>query len=165
MRFILIIAVMICGLYPLSVKAQIIGDVTKLPLPRFASMRSDKIYARTGPGTRYPIKWIYQQDNLPIEIVQEFDTWRKVRDIDGEEGWVHQSLLSGKRYVIQNSGQALPMQKSPDEDARAVALIESGAVLSVDSCENNWCEVSATGFEGWIPADSLWGVYENEQIE
>ena len=149
----------------LPVKADVIGDVTKLPLPRFVSMQSDKVYARTGPGTRYPIKWVYQQDNLPIEIIQEFDTWRKVRDIDGEEGWVHQSLLSGRRYALQNTGQAIPLLRQPEDEARPVALIESGAILRVQECEDTWCEVSGSGYNGWISATSLWGVYEGEQIE
>ena len=147
------------------VTAQEVGEVTKLPIPRFASLRGDEIYARTGPGTRYPIKWVYQRKNLPVEIIQEFDTWRKIRDIDGEEAWVHQTLLSGQRFAIQNSGQAVPMNRKAKNDSRAVALVESKAILQLEKCQNQWCFASASGFKGWIPYDSLWGIYEAEQID
>ena len=107
MRILLIMALLMV-LAP-EVYAQSVGEVTKMPIPRFVSMRGDQVFARTGPGTRYPIKWVFQRKNLPVEIVQEFDTWRKIRDIDGEEGWVHQSLLSGKRFGVLKDGQAMPL--------------------------------------------------------
>jgi SH3-like domain-containing protein len=148
-----------------AVNAQTVGEITKLPIPRFVSLRGDQVFARTGPGTRYPIKWVYQRKNLPVEIVQEFDTWRKIRDIDGEEGWVHQSLLSGKRFGSLKDGQAMPMLKSNNDDSRPVALVESGVILSLNECVVEWCSVSQSGFNGWISANSLWGVYEGETFE
>lgn len=171
MRFFLLTVFL---LLPYAVAAQtgqtqqagaVVGEVTKLPLPRFVSVRSDRVYARTGPGTRYPIKWVYQRDNLPVEIVQEFDTWRKIRDKDGEEGWVHQSLLSGKRFGIVNTEQAVPLLKRTSDDSPPVALIESGVIVMLDSCENHWCHISVSGFNGWLSYDSLWGIYEGEGFE
>ena len=162
MKLILFIA-MILSSFPAV--AQTIGEVTKLPLPRFASIRSDKTYARTGPATRYPIKWIYQKNNLPVEIIQEFDTWRKIRDIDGEEGWIHQSLLSGKRFGIVKVDESVPLLRSNNDESKPVALVESGALLAIDSCIDAWCEVDASGYDGWIQADSLWGVYDREEIK
>jgi SH3-like domain-containing protein len=162
MRLILILCLILTAM---PVTAQTTGEVTNLPIPRFVSLRGDEVYARKGPGKRYPIKWVYQRENLPVEIVQEFDTWRKIRDIDGEEAWVHQSLLSGNRYGIQNAGQAIPLLRSARDDARAVALIEDKSVLSLKKCQNDWCQVASAGFSGWIPVNSLWGVYEGEQIQ
>lgn len=162
MKFLSIIAIL---LLPISVNAQSVGEVTKLPIPRFVSLRGDKVYARTGPGTRYPVKWTYQRKNLPVEIVNEFDTWRKVRDVDGEEGWVHQSLLSGKRYVMVNSDTPIPFYYKPTEADRVVALIESQAILGINECNGAWCSLSKSGYDGWIAYDLLWGVYEGEQIE
>ena len=162
MKLILILSFLIL---PFPAFAQAIGEVTKLPLPRFASLRGDKIFARTGPATRYPIKWEYHRKNLPVEIVQEFDTWRKIRDVDAEEAWVHQSLLSGKRFAIQNTGQPATLHVNADETSRIKAMVESGVILDLETCENKWCEVSESSYEGWISAISLWGVYEGEQIE
>lgn len=146
-------------------KAQSIGDVTKLPLPRFVSLRGDQVFARTGPGTRYPVQWIYKRKNLPVEIVREFDTWRKIRDVDGEEGWIHQSLLSGNRYVSVVDEASIPLYQDNNDAARVVALVESGSILRVNECDDGWCLLSKTGYEGWIAYNSLWGIYEGERIE
>ncbi len=161
----LILYFLIIVLFPIFAFAQTVGEDSGLPIPRFVSLRGEIVYARTGPGTRYPIKWVYEKENLPVEIVQEFDTWRKVRDIDGEEAWVHQSLLTGRRFAILHDTQSLPLLKKPQDDAYAVALVEPGVILSIIDCENKWCEVSAMGFKGFIYSDSIWGVYEGERIQ
>src|SRR5437660_12925684 len=70
------------------------------PLPRFASLRSDEVNVRTGPGTRYPVDWVFKRKGMPVEIVAEYENWRKIRDWQGASGWVHQSLLTGKRGFI-----------------------------------------------------------------
>jgi len=162
MKLILILSLL---LMPITLSAQDVGEVTKLPIPRFVSLRGDQVFARTGPGTRYPIKWEYQRKDLPVEIVQEFDTWRKIRDIDSEEGWVHQSLLSGKRFAIHNGDDQTRLYRKPNDTSRIKAKVEPRAMLGIESCENAWCEVFSTGHRGYIPQNSLWGVYEGERIQ
>ncbi len=136
-----------------------------LPIPRFVSLRSDKVYVRTGPALRYPIKWIFQKEGLPVEVIQEFDTWRKVRDVDGEEGWIHQSLLAGKRAAIIQGDAAVMLIKRPDRPEAQVAMLEPGVVAALERCEQAHCEVSAGGFSGWAPRNALWGIYEDEQLD
>jgi len=80
-----------------------------LPLPRFVSLKSGRVNARIGPGVNYPVDWLYLKPGLPVEITQEFENWRRVRDSDGSEGWINQSLLSGKR-----TGIAAPWQRGKD---------------------------------------------------
>ena len=80
---------------PVIAKADL-GKETGLRVPRFVSMNSAKVNVRAGPGTRYPIKWVFQRKTLPVQIVAESDTWRKIRDFEGIEGWVHQRMLSGR---------------------------------------------------------------------
>jgi len=139
------------------------GVVSGLPLPRYVSLRSDTVYVRAGPGMRYPVKWIYQRRAYPLEVVQEFDTWRKIKDIDGDEGWVHQSLLSGNRHVLIEAKTPITMYKKPEDSARAIAQMENGVVAKLNECEDNWCNVSASGYKGWVLKTSLWGVYEHEE--
>src|ERR1700757_4096765 len=83
-----------------------------LPLPRFASLRSDEVNVRTGPGTRYPVDWVFKRKGMPVEIVAEFENWRKNRDLQGASGWVHQSLLTGKRSFLIAS-KAASLHKTP----------------------------------------------------
>lgn len=139
---------------------------TELPLPRFVSLKSDKVYARTGPAVRYPIRWVYNRARLPVEIVQEFDTWRKIRDVDGGEGWVHKSLLASERTVLVRSDEPLVMRREASADGRMMARLEPGVVAGVETCDdsNVWCRLDAGGYKGWVERNSLWGIYENEEL-
>lgn len=135
-----------------------------LPIPRFVSLKSDKVYARTGPSMRYPVRWIYQKSDLPVEIVEEFDVWRKIRDNQGEGGWVSQTLLSGERTALIKGEELQAVREKPAADSRMVVRFEPGVVARIEKCDVSWCRVSASGFKGWIERKSLWGIYENEDL-
>lgn len=136
-----------------------------LPIPRFVSLSSEKVFVRTGPALRYPIKWIYQRENLPVEVVEEFDTWRKIKDIDGDTGWVHQSLLSGTRTVLTKGEQNIPVYKDPSDSSRMTAMLEPGVIAITSTCKGLWCELSAQGYRGYAPRKFLWGIYESEEFD
>ncbi|PKR56408.1 MULTISPECIES: SH3 domain-containing protein [Thalassospira] len=137
-----------------------------LPIPRFVALRSDKVFLRSGPGLRYPKVWIYQRRNMPMEVVSEFDTWRKVRDWEGSEGWVHQSLLVGSRHVIVTD-DTITLYSAADENARKIALVSANVIGKVEDCpaSMNWCQLRFGDFEGWAPRQGFWGLYEDEQVE
>jgi len=136
-----------------------------LPIPRFVSLAADKVFVRTGPALRYPIKWVYQRENMPVEIIQEFDTWRKIRDMDGDDGWVHQSLLSGDRYGIVKGEANLAVRKDPSDNSRITAFYEPNVVASIDECKGAWCRVVTEGYEGWAQRKFLWGIYDSEDFD
>jgi len=129
------------------------------------SVKSDKVFVRSGPGVRYPIKWVFKKKGYPIEVIQEFDTWRKIRDHEGEEGWIHQTLLSGKRRALIIEPKGVTIFKKPIIDAKPVAFLEENVVTAVNQCAATFCQVEISGFKGWIERKSLWGVYEAEQIK
>src|SRR3954462_7826531 len=108
---------------------------TQLPVPRFVSLNTDEVNLRTGPGLRYPVKVVLKKDGLPVEIVKEFDVWRQIEDKDGDKGWVHKSMLSGKRKVIV-TGPVQRLLKKPDEGAKPVVKLEPGVIAGLDHCEN-----------------------------
>jgi len=143
---------------------------TGLPLPRYVSLRASEVNVRTGPGVRYPVDWVFRRHGLPVEIVAEFDTWRKIRDAEGTEGWVHQSLLSGKRTLLVTASAAektRSLRRKPSADATVVAKAEARVVGKLLECpkESNWCRVRVGGFEGWMQRSTFWGVYPNEAVE
>ncbi|MFP4312787.1 MAG: SH3 domain-containing protein [Alphaproteobacteria bacterium] len=140
-------------------------SVTGYPIPRFVSLSSDKVYMRSGPGRKYPVLWEYQRKGLPVEVVMEFDVWRKIRDYEGTQGWVHRSLLSGKRTAIINHEDLVPIKRKPKESARLMAYIQPLALLSLEECDNEWCFIEAQGYSGWVQRKFLWGVYEGETID
>lgn len=150
---------------------------TGLPLPRFASTRSSPINVRVGPGTRYEVAWVYVKPGTPVEIIQEYDTWRKVRDFDGSEGWIHQNLLQGKRSGLVapwRAGEQIALYSGKREDGGVRAYLPAGFVVDITECDGTWCAVSATDhplgvnpttYAGYLPQDALWGVYKDETFD
>jgi SH3-like domain-containing protein len=138
---------------------------TAFPLPRFVSLSSDEVFARSGPGSRYPVKWVYHKKGLPVEVILEYEVWRKIKDVDGETGWVHQSLISGKRTAqIKDGGQVSLLQK-PKDSATKTAILDPRVVVGIDECDDTWCKVSITGYQGWLKRSQIWGVYDKEKID
>jgi SH3-like domain-containing protein len=140
------------------------GGRTSLKLPRFASLRASVVNMRTGPGTRYPVEWVYIQRSLPVEITAEFDVWRKIRDADGTEGWVHQSMLTGKRTVMVRDGLE-PLRRDPEADSPAIARVEPKVIGRLLSCGDAWCRVEISGLRGWMERRHLFGILPGEKIE
>jgi SH3-like domain-containing protein len=149
--------------------AFVVKGKSGLPLPRFVSLKSARVNSRIGPGITYAVDWLYLKAGLPMEIIQEYDNWRRVRDSDGAEGWINQSLLSGRRTAI-----AAPWQKGkkvqislladPSRGAATVAIIEPGVVGQIKSCNGDWCEISFDGHSGWMTQTLLWGAYPGEAV-
>lgn len=155
-----------------SVQAQSgVKGKSGLPLPRFVSLKSQRINMRVGPGKDYKVNWLYLKKGLPMEIIQEFDHWRKVRDPEGQEGWIYHSLLSGKRTAIVapwNKGdqsQMINLRESPSDSSNMVAKLEPGVIARINYCEYKWCAVEIKNFEGFVEQTTLWGVYPDETVE
>ena len=138
-----------------------------LPVPRFVSLKAARVNVRVGPGEDYKIAWVFVKPGLPIEVVQEYDNWRRIRDSDGTMGWVFQSLLSGKRTAVVApwaNDDPRPIRASASSTAAITAYLEPRVMGTVDNCGDGWCEISGKGYSGWIPQDQLWGVYSDEAI-
>jgi SH3-like domain-containing protein len=158
------------------------GEGSGLPLPRFASLKSDHVNVRGGPNRDNDVAWVFTRSALPVEITEEFENWRRIRDRDGSEGWVYHTLLSGKRtaYVARSripapapskSQQAaippdlVPLHAFADSASAVRAMLEPGVLGTVKRCNGQWCRLVGAGFDGWIEQGRLWGVYPNEKIE
>lgn len=146
------------------------GPVSGLPLPRYVSLKSDRVNLREGPSKEHRTSWVFQRAGLPVEVTAEFETWRRVRDADGTEGWVLHSLLSGRRTVLvspwsKNKGETFALRDSANESAAVVATLEPGVIANVQSCQNAWCRVTVSKITGYIRQDRLWGVYPNETVQ
>ena len=152
------------------VSQEITRGASGLPLPRFVSLKSGRVNSRIGPGSNYAVDWMYLKPGLPMEIIQEYDNWRRVRDSDGAEGWINQSLLSGRR-----TGIAAPWQKGkpaqislladPSRSAQPIALLEPGVIGTIHSCDGDWCKMTFDGHTGWIGQSLVWGAYPGETIK
>ena len=139
-----------------------------LQVPRFVSLKTGRVNVRVGPGEDYKIAWVFTRTGLPIEVIQEYDTWRRIRDSDGTVGWVFNSLLSGKRTAVVTpwgKGEAQPIHADATTDSAVTAYLEPGVMGTIDRCRSGWCRVDGKGFDGWIQQDRLWGVYPNEDVD
>jgi SH3-like domain-containing protein len=141
------------------------GPVSNLPVPRYVSLKSDRVNVREGPSKEHPTVWVYTHAGLPVEITAEFETWRKIRDWEGAEGWVLHSLLSGRRTALTAPWKKEPQLLTADDHKTAVAKLSPGVVSSVRSCDGKWCRVSGKDFDGFIQQENLWGVYPGEKFE
>ena len=134
-----------------------------LPLPRFASLRSGEVNLRTGPGTNYPVDWVLTRRAMPVEVLAEFDIWRKIRDWQGTVGWVHQSMLTGNRTALIVTSPRL--LRSEPGSGRAVARLETGVIAKLLECNGSWCRLEAEGYRGWLKRDEFFGVFPNETVK
>ncbi len=130
---------------------------------RFASIRANDVNVRAGPGVRYPVKWKFVQRHAPVEVIAQYDTWRKIRDWEGGEGWVHRAMLEYKRSLIL-TGVQKTMRRRPSDSAPAIARLSTKMIVLVKRCDLDWCYVSAHDHEGWISRKGLWGLYPQETI-
>ncbi len=148
--------------------AEPVGPITGLPLPRYASLKTDRVNLREGPSKDHATLWVYQRAGLPVEITAEFEIWRKVRDSEGAEGWVLHSLLSGRRTALVGSGKKgrdYKIYARPVAGSDVAATLQAGVIANVKSCDGSWCLIFGDGFKGYIEQVALWGVYPNEKVE
>jgi SH3-like domain-containing protein len=144
--------------------AENLGSETKLPIPRFVSLRSNEVNLRTGPGTTYPVDWVFVRRGLPVEVIAEFDVWRKIRDWQGTVGWVHQSMLDGRR-MARITGAERELHSEPAEDGSVVVRLAPGVIGRLLECEAAWCEIEHEGHRGWLKRDEFWGTYPDEKVQ
>jgi SH3-like domain-containing protein len=145
-----------------------VGPKSGLPMPRFVSLKPDRVNVRAGPTRDHEVTFVYTRAGLPVEITAESDNWRRIRDWEGSEGWVYHSLLSGKRTVVvlpKNKSELVPLYETDNLAGTIVAELQGGVVASVKRCTGTWCRVMGAGFDGWAVQDKLWGVYLNEKVE
>src|SRR5215207_9627935 len=144
------------------------GPMSGLPVPRFVSLKPDKVNVRGGPTRDHEVTWQYTRAGLPVEITAESDNWRRIRDSEGGEGWVYHSMLSGRRTAVvtaKDKNELIPLHVKADAQTAVTARLQSGVLVSVKSCTGAWCRVIGSGFDGWIAQERLWGVYPNEKVE
>lgn len=144
------------------------GSASGLPVPRYVSLKSDRVNVRTGPTKDHEVAWVFTKPGLPVEVTAEFENWRRIRDAEGAEGWVYHSLLSGRRTAVvtaREKDQLVGVSDNPATSSEITAQLQPGVLTAVKRCDGNWCRVSGKRFDGWVPQERLWGVYPNEKVD
>jgi SH3-like domain-containing protein len=144
------------------------GSVSGLPIPRFVSLKPSDTPMREGPSKDHRIKWVFKKEGVPVEIIAEFENWRRVRDSEGDDGWVFHSRLSGRRTAQINpklTQPDIPLYARDSDSTPVVARLQPGVIGSVEQCTGKWCRLIGDGFDGWLPQERLWGVYPGERVK
>lgn len=144
-----------------------------LTVPRYVSLKSDRVNLRSGPGTEYPTSWVFRRAGLPLEVIKEFEAWREVRDADGTTGWVLSSFLSGRRTGLVLPWELKPgtptpqveIRRNDSDSARVIANVEAGVIANIHNCDGRWCYVSIDNVRGYLEQKKLWGIYANELVK
>jgi len=142
-----------------------VGRSTGLSVPRFVSLAQNQteVNVRFGPGRQYPINWVFTRPGVPLEIIAEFDNWRKIKDYEGAEGWISARLLSGQRTImIQGSNRDL--RRTASNQARVLLRTEPGVIGQLLECQESWCRVEIEGQRGWLQRSEFWGALPGETI-
>jgi len=144
------------------------GPTSGLPVPRYVSLKADKVNVRGGPSRDHDVAWVFTRAGMPVEITAESENWRRIRDAEGAEGWVFHSLLSGRRTVLvapSGKTEAFPLYERAATGGRVVAQLQARVLATVRRCDGKWCRIFGDGFDGFMEQHLLWGVYPQEIVE
>jgi SH3-like domain-containing protein len=170
----IVLAIMLAPALPLRLWAAVPGTSGQsgratpsgLPVPRFASLKAERVFVRQGPSSENPVSWVYVRKGWPVEVIAEQDVWRRIRDRDGQMGWIHSRLLDGARTAIVQGTSMQALRGKPEDGARPVAWAEPGVLLKLKRCNEAWCEVEGgNGVDGWLERAAVWGLLPGERIE
>ncbi len=139
----------------------------ELPLPRFAALKSDKVYMRAGPGERFPIEWVFEKKSYPVEIIDSFEYWRKIRDVDNTQGWIHQRMFTGKRTLLTPADKTTILYKRASTSSPQLALLKGRHILHIIKCkaQESMCHVRYNDLKGYVLRDDLFGIYPYEEVK
>jgi SH3-like domain-containing protein len=166
-RILFIVLLCMIGVFVAVAKDTSTTSKSSDSLPRFVSLRDDTVNARSGPGTKYPIDWIYKQKSAPVEVIAEFESWRRIRDWQGSESWVKSQLLTRKRFVKVITPGENNLYAKDNYKSKIIARIEDGVVGEIKKCpaDNDFCQINFGNYEGWISRQNIYGVYDKEIID
>ena len=132
--------------------------------PYWASIASGRAMMRTGPGRNYPATWLYVRADLPIQVVEVYQNWRKIRDADGTTGWMMVQLLSDTRTALVRGDEPRAIHEDSDERSPVRFRAEPGVVGRISRCADGWCRFDVRGRAGYIRVDHIWGVGRDETL-
>lgn len=139
------------------------------PLPagamHYASLKSDKVFLREGPTYKHRVLFVYKRKDYPLQVIAAYDSWRRVRDVDGTVGWMSQTMLSDIRSVLVTGKGRAQIRSAPSLGASILANAEPGVVARLKACKPQFCKITAGGVTGWIDRSRIWGVDAGEIID
>ena len=122
----------------------------------YMSLKNNKVNVRYGTGLDYPIKFVFNKKNYPVEIIDKKENFRKILDFKKNSGWIHRSQLKKSSSLI--TLDTVILFSDSTKFSRPVAKIETGRLLNKKKCNLNWCKVKTGEYKGWVLKENLWGL-------
>ena len=166
-RILFIVLLCMIGVFVAVAKESNTTSQSSDSLPRFVSLRDETVNARSGPGTKYPIEWVYKQKSAPVEVIAEYENWRRIRDWQGSESWVLSQLLTRKRFAKVLTPGENNLYAKNNYKSKIIARIEDDVIGEIKKCpaDNDFCLISFGNYEGWMSRQNLYGIYDKEIID
>ncbi len=125
-------------------------------LPRMASLKKSEVNVRSGPGNQYPILWVYQRPGYPVQLLARYDNYWKIRDVEGEEGWVFIGMVSPRLTGVVDGNVPVPLYRRDTPNSPVVARLSPGLVVVLEEpCANGWCRGQTEGVKGYVRQGAL----------
>ncbi len=134
-------------------------------VPYWASIATGDALLRTGPERTFPATWRYRRRDLPVQVLQVYGDWRRIKEIDGTEGWMLSTLLSANRTALVTGQGPAALRAGPDDSAGVNWQAEPGVVGKLANCEGHWCLFDVGGKKGYVRAERIWGVFPGEAFD
>ena len=122
----------------------------------FLTLRNEKVNLRQGPSFEYPIKLFYEKKYLPILITDKSGNFRKIKDHENNNGWIHISQLSKRKAAITIK-EKLVLFNSPTIYSKPLVVLEKGRLCLIIKCKEEWCKIKISNYKGWVKKKALWG--------
>jgi SH3-like domain-containing protein len=122
----------------------------------FLSLKNNKVNLRHGPSFDHPIKFVYKKKYLPVIITDKSESWRKIKDLQNNSGWIHISQLSKNKSAINIKNNSI-IYKNPTTFSRPLVKLENGRLVLIIKCKEKWCKIKSASYSGWIEKKFLWG--------
>ena len=121
-----------------------------------ASIKTSKANLRYGPGENFPIKWTYLKRHWPIILTDKFDSWKKVKTINNNLGWMHESQISLRKTSLILFPDFL--RKFPKRKSKKIAFLKKKVLVEIKICKISWCKIKVIekNFNGWFIKNYLW---------
>jgi SH3-like domain-containing protein len=142
------------------------AETSRIPLPRFVSLKVSPANLRIGPGVDYSVEWVFMRPGIPLEIYQQYGNWRRVRDWTGTNGWIDVALLSARRTAVVTpwSKGNVALRKKPTLDSPVTSWLEPDVGVKLRRCDGQWCRVALKSMSGFVKQIDLWGAYPGEVL-
>ena len=110
---------------------------------------------RSGPGPNQDVLWKVEK-YYPIEVFETSGVWLHFKDYEGDNGWIHKSLVDKTPSVVtkQNGCQ---LRAGPGAEQPALIKVDKGIPFKVLKRDGRWIHVEhADGDKGWLHDSLVW---------